>query len=152
MRGDTGHQGRARLAVAIAWRPLLLAGFAPIAPAKPHKPKTATKRVSVRSNGSEVNADNDFGAISGNGRFVTFESVGKFTKGDSLATEDVFRHDRKTGKTRRASLKSNGKQVPWRRRQRLRRSRTMAASSPSTPQGPSSRGTTTARTTSTSRT
>ncbi|MGZ8666456.1 MAG: TolB family protein [Solirubrobacterales bacterium] len=91
---------------------LLAAGLAAIATAKPHKPKTTTKRVTVRSNGSEVNADNDFGAISRNGRFVTFESVGKFTKGDSIATEDVFRHDRKTGKTRRASLKSNGKQVP----------------------------------------
>ncbi len=91
---------------------LLAAGLAAIAAAKPHKPKTTTKRISVRSNRSEVNADNDFGAISANGRFVTFESVGKFTKGDSIATEDVFRHDRKTGKTRRVSLKSNGRQVP----------------------------------------
>ena len=62
---------------------LLAAGLAAIATAKPHKPKTTTKRVSVRSNGSEVNSDNDFGAVSGNGRFVTFESVGRFTKGDS---------------------------------------------------------------------
>ena len=35
------------------------------------------------------------------------------------ASEDVFRHDRKTGKTRRVSLKSNGKQVPGGERQRL---------------------------------
>jgi hypothetical protein len=92
---------------------LLAAGLTAIATAKPHKPKkTTTKRVSVRSNGSEVNADNDFGAISGNGRFVTFESVGRFTQGDSVGTQDVFRRDRKTGKTRRVSLKSNGVQVP----------------------------------------
>ena len=104
--------GKALDRVGTAAALLLAAGLATIAAAKPHRPKTTTKRITVRSNGSEVNADNDFGAVSGNGRFVTFESVGKFTKGDSPASEDVFRHDRKTGKTRRVSLKSNGKQVP----------------------------------------
>ena len=111
MRREMGHGGRLWIGLAFAAL-LLAAGLATIATAKPHKPKTTTKRVSVRSNGSEVNADNDFGAVSGNGRFVTFESVGKFTKGDSVASEDVFRHDRKTGKTRRASLMSNGKPAP----------------------------------------
>jgi Tol biopolymer transport system component len=112
MRGEARH-GRGRWIGIVLAALLLAAGLAAIATAKPHKPqKTTTKRASVRSNGSEVNADNDFGAISGNGRFVTFESVGKFTRGDSIASEDVFRRDRKTGKTRRVSLKSNGKQVP----------------------------------------
>jgi Tol biopolymer transport system component len=71
-----------------------------------------TKRVSVKSNGQEVNSDNDFPAISGGGRFVSFESVGRFTKGDDGADADVFVHDRRTGKTKRVSVKSNGKEVP----------------------------------------
>ncbi len=113
MRGDTQNRGRVKLTVGGAVALIaVLAGLASIAPAKPHKPKTTTKRVSVRSNGSEANSDNDFGAVSGNGRYVTFEATGRFTKGDSPGSEDVFRHDRRTGKTRRASLKSNGKQVP----------------------------------------
>jgi Tol biopolymer transport system component len=70
-----------------------------------------TKRVSVKSNGQEVNNDNDFPAVSGSGRFVTFESVGKFTKRDDGADADVFVHDRRTGKTKRVSVKSNGKEV-----------------------------------------
>ena len=111
MSGEKRHGGGVRVGLALAAL-LFVAGLATIAMAKPHRPKTTTKRVTLRSNGSEVNSDNDFGAISGNGRFVTFESVGRFTKGDSPASEDVFRHDRKTGKTRRVSLKSNGKQVP----------------------------------------
>ncbi len=111
MRRETGHGGRLWIGLALAAL-LLAAGLATIVTAKPHKPKTTTKRVSVRSNGTEVNADNDFGAVSGNGRFVTFESTGRFTKGDGSASEDVFRHDRRTGKTRRVSVKSNGKQVP----------------------------------------
>jgi tricorn protease-like protein len=73
---------------------------------------TKTERVSVRSNGDEVNIDNDFAAISGNGRFVAFESVGKFVAPDvPNADADVFVHDRKTGKTRRVSVKSNGDEV-----------------------------------------
>jgi tricorn protease-like protein len=71
-----------------------------------------TKRVSVKSNGQEVNNDNDFPAVSGSGRFVTFESTGKFTKRDDGADADVFVHDRRTGKTKRVSVKSNGNEVP----------------------------------------
>lgn len=70
-----------------------------------------TKRVSLRSNGIEVNADNDNPAISGNGRFVAFESVGKFTGQDAGTDADVFVHDRRIGKTKRISVKSNGKEV-----------------------------------------
>ncbi|MFN8160927.1 MAG: hypothetical protein U0R52_07795 [Solirubrobacterales bacterium] len=98
------------LAVAAALVALL--GLGALAVARPAKPKLATKRVSVRSDGKEVNADNDFPSVSGNGRYVSFESVGRFTKGDATASEDVFVHDRLNGRTRRASLRSNGKQVP----------------------------------------
>jgi Tol biopolymer transport system component len=70
-----------------------------------------TKRVTLKSNGDEVNADADNPATSGNGRFVAFESVGKFTGGDAGTDADVFVTDRRTGKTKRMSVKSNGKEV-----------------------------------------
>jgi Tol biopolymer transport system component len=89
---------------------LLVGGLASLAVGKPHKLKTTTKRVSVRSNSKEVNSDSDRGAVSGNGRFVTFESVGKFTKGDDGFDDDVFIHDRTTGSTRRVSVRANGKE------------------------------------------
>jgi Tol biopolymer transport system component len=70
-----------------------------------------TKRVSLKSNGDEVNADNDNPATSADGRFVAFESVGKFTGADAGTDADVFVNDRRTGKTKRMSVKSNGKEV-----------------------------------------
>jgi Tol biopolymer transport system component len=70
-----------------------------------------TVRVSVKSDGTEVNADNDLPVISADGRYVAFQSVGQFTTGDSGTDGDVFVHDRLTGKTRRASVKSNGTEV-----------------------------------------
>ncbi len=73
---------------------------------------TKTRLASVKSNGQEVNVDNDFGSsVSADGRFVAFPSQGKYTGGDAGSDYDVFVHDRLTGKTRRASLKSNGKEV-----------------------------------------
>jgi Tol biopolymer transport system component len=70
-----------------------------------------TSRVTVKSNGAEVNADNDAPSISGTGRYVAFQSVGKFTAGDVGVDGDVFVRDRATGTTRRASLRSNGTEV-----------------------------------------
>lgn len=67
--------------------------------------------MSVKTNGNEVNADNDFPAISSTGRFVAFESVGKFVSGDSGADADIFLRDRKLHKTTRISVKSNGNEV-----------------------------------------
>ncbi len=89
----------------------LAAVLVPATAAQAHSaPKT--KRVSVKSNGQEINVDNDFGAsVSADGRYVAFPSQGKYTHGDGGSDYDVFVHDRLTGKTRRASLKSNGKEV-----------------------------------------
>jgi Tol biopolymer transport system component len=67
--------------------------------------------VSLKSNGAEVNADNDSPAISGDGRYVAFQSVGAFTAGDAGTDGDVFVRDLSTGKTLRASVKSNGMEV-----------------------------------------
>ena len=75
-------------------------------------PKPKTIRVSVKSNGKEANsAESEYPSLSANGRFVSFESPGHFTKGDDGADDDVFVHDRKTGKTTRVSLKSNGSEA-----------------------------------------
>jgi WD40 repeat protein len=73
--------------------------------------KTTTVRVSVKSSGAEVNTDNEYGAVSGDGHLVTFESSGKFTPGDDDTDEDVFIRNVKTRKTSRVSVRPNGKEV-----------------------------------------
>ncbi len=74
-------------------------------------PGPNTRLVSATSAGKEVNKDNEFAQVSGNGRFVVFESGGRFTKGDDGGDDDVFRRDRATGRTTRVSVKANGKEV-----------------------------------------
>jgi Tol biopolymer transport system component len=49
-----------------------------------------TKRISVKSNGGAVDANHQEPAISGDGRFVAFASLGAFTGGDSGNDFDVF--------------------------------------------------------------
>jgi Tol biopolymer transport system component len=71
-----------------------------------------TERVTLKSNGTEVNSDNEFAAVSGNGRYVTFESSGKFTANDDGVDEDVFIRDQSVNTTRRVSVKANGKEIP----------------------------------------
>jgi Tol biopolymer transport system component len=72
-----------------------------------------TTRVSLRSNGKQATgASTSTPAISANGRFVAFASYAKnLVKNDSNDMRDVFVHDRSTGKTRRVSVRSNGKQA-----------------------------------------
>ena len=72
-----------------------------------------TKRISVKSNGAQV-TDNDSTnpAISADGRFITFESQSEtLVPNDTNAVQDIFVHDRSTGKTRRVNLRSNGAQA-----------------------------------------
>ena len=73
---------------------------------------TTTVRISLKSNGSEVNADNEFASVSGNGRLVTFESQGKFTPNDDGSDEDVFIRNTKTKKTSRVSVRQNRNEIP----------------------------------------
>jgi Tol biopolymer transport system component len=77
-----------------------------------HDRKTAkTSRVSVRSNGHQANGDSFVPAISGNGRYVAFVSnATNLAPGDTNNRPDVFVHDRRTGKTSRVSVRSNGAQ------------------------------------------
>jgi len=70
-----------------------------------------TTRVSTRSNGGQANGASAYPKISANGRFVTFESAAtNLVGGDTNGLTDIFVKNRKTGKTHRVSLRSNGAQ------------------------------------------
>jgi Tol biopolymer transport system component len=68
-----------------------------------------TIRASVRTNGDQADDASNEAAISGNGRYVAFQSYA-----DNLSTQDdddsgdVFVHDRRTGKTKLVSIRPNG--------------------------------------------
>lgn len=67
------------------------------------------ERVSVRSNGRQGNPETEDPEISASGRWVAFEGhASNLVRGDSNGVQDVFVHDRKTGKTILASRHSNG--------------------------------------------
>jgi Tol biopolymer transport system component len=70
-----------------------------------------TSRVSVKSNGKEATGDSEQSSISADGRFVAFASDAAFVGSDTNGSADIYVHDRQTGKTVRASLKSNGDEV-----------------------------------------
>jgi len=68
-----------------------------------------TRRVSIRSNGTQANGASQTPAMSSSGRFVTFSSsASNLVPGDTNGTTDIFVHNRKTGKTTRVSTLSNG--------------------------------------------
>ena len=69
-----------------------------------------TTRVSVGSDGSQANNGAWQPDISADGRFVVFwSSASNLVSGDENFTDDVFVHDRKTGKTTMVSVASDGK-------------------------------------------
>jgi len=78
-----------------------------------HDRKTGkTTRVSVDSAGAQANGNSEAPSISASGRFVVFSSgATNLVPNDSNGSFDVFRHDRKTGKTIRVSLDSGGNQA-----------------------------------------
>jgi hypothetical protein len=70
-----------------------------------------TKRVSTRSNGAEANGASVLYGISADGRYVVFYSfASNLVAGDSNGVIDVFVKDRKSGKTKRVSRRTNGAQ------------------------------------------
>lgn len=71
-----------------------------------------TVHITVKSSGAEVNMDNEYAAVSGDGHLVTFESSGRFTPNDDGVDEDVFIRNTKTKKTARVSVGANGKEIP----------------------------------------
>ncbi len=63
-----------------------------------------TSRVSVASDGSQANGDSFNPAISGDGRYVVFESdASNLVSGDTNGRRDIFLHDRSDGSTVRIS-------------------------------------------------
>jgi Tol biopolymer transport system component len=70
------------------------------------------KRVSVRSDGGQSNGASVFPSISANGRFVAFRSVAtNLVPGDTNGRKDAFVYDRQTGKLRRISIGTRGRQA-----------------------------------------
>ncbi|MDP9402039.1 MAG: calcium-binding protein [Actinomycetota bacterium] len=71
----------------------------------------ATSRVSVHSDGTQANGDSERPSLSGDGRYVVFESsASNLVADDTNGEEDVFVHDRFTGATTRVSVASGGVQ------------------------------------------
>jgi Tol biopolymer transport system component len=69
-----------------------------------------TIRVSVSSAGEEANGSNYSLAISGDGRYVAFESGANNLVEDSTGAGHIFVHDRITGETTCVSVSSQGEQ------------------------------------------
>ena len=73
-----------------------------------------TTRVSIDSSGNEANdlSSEYYIAISGDGRFVAFQSdATNLVSGDTNGVGDIFVHDRQTNQTSRVSVDSNGAQA-----------------------------------------
>lgn len=64
-----------------------------------------TERVSVRSTGGELNGDSRYPAVSGDGRYVVFESIAdNGFPGDTNLGSDIFVYDRAEGRLSLASV------------------------------------------------
>ena len=70
-----------------------------------------TERVSLSSFGVAGNGESWAPAISGNSRYVAFQSAAdNLVDGDTNGVLDIFLHDRETGETRRVSRHEDGQQ------------------------------------------
>ena len=68
-----------------------------------------TERVSIASDGTPADAGSLGPAISGDGRFVAFDSnASNLVAGDTTAAHKVFIHDRQTGMTERVTVALDG--------------------------------------------
>jgi len=68
--------------------------------------------VSTDANGAQANDDSSQAALSGNGRYVAFESLaGNLVNGDTNESSDVFVKDLQTGRITRASVDYAGVQA-----------------------------------------
>ena len=71
-----------------------------------------TTRVSVASDGAQANQSSDDLSLSGDGRYVAFESgASNLVVGDTNGKSDIFLRDRQTGQTSRISVDSQGRQA-----------------------------------------
>ena len=72
---------------------------------------TAIERISVQGNGGESNGQSRYPAISGDGRYVVFNSdASNLVAGDTNGMADLFVRDRVLGTTTRISVGANGAQ------------------------------------------
>jgi len=70
-----------------------------------------TELVSVASDGTRGNGPSFFPTLSGDGRYVVFQSdASNLVTGDTNDATDIFLHDRMTGATTRVSVADNGAQ------------------------------------------
>ncbi len=70
-----------------------------------------TERVSVTTGGVQGNGDSTSAALSGDGRYVAFQSsANNLVAGDTNAKSDIFVRDRQTGITERVSVDAAGVQ------------------------------------------
>lgn len=73
-----------------------------------------TTLISRASDGTQGNNSSLNPSISADGRYVAFESfANNLVAGDTNLQWDIFVHDRQTGQTVRASVKSDGSEVPY---------------------------------------
>lgn len=73
--------------------------------------KRKTRLLSMRADGSvEQSGNSAYPSISSSGRFVAFESTGELIPGDTYPGSDIYVRDRRKGKTRLVSRRSNGSQ------------------------------------------
>jgi len=71
-----------------------------------------TTRVSVASDGAQLNSYSEYPSLSADGRYVAFDSWANTpVSGDTNGTWDVFVHDRTTGQTTRVSVATDGGQA-----------------------------------------
>jgi Tol biopolymer transport system component len=71
-----------------------------------------TESSPIDAEGKEVAGDTTFPSISGDGRYVAFQSnATNLVAGDTNREFDVFRHDRQTGETIRVSVAGDGAQA-----------------------------------------
>jgi Tol biopolymer transport system component len=73
--------------------------------------KSKTRLVSKRSSGTQGTARASDPSISGNGRYVAFQSLVALVGTDTNNDNDIYVHDRKTKKTKRVSVKTGGAQA-----------------------------------------
>ena len=70
-----------------------------------------TERVSLATDGGEANAQSLSPALSGDGRYVAFESDASDLVAGDTNGRDIFVHDRETGTTARVNVASDGSQA-----------------------------------------
>jgi hypothetical protein len=70
-----------------------------------------TERLSVTQAGVEDNADSFWPKLSGDGRYVTFETTSDFVPEDTNAVKDIYYRDIQSDTIQRASVATDGSQV-----------------------------------------